>query len=135
VPWLTQAKVLGTLTLPWDINLGASLQSTPGNEITAAYTVTSAQVTGLGRPLTNGTFTVPLIQPASMFGDRVLQLDVRVAKAFKVQGSRIRAMLDMGNLTNSSTVLLQNNTYGANWLRPAYIIPGRIFKPSIEVTF
>jgi hypothetical protein len=135
VPWLTQAKLLGSVALPWDVNLGASLQSTPGNEITAAYTVNSAQVTGLGRALTNGTFNVPLIQPGSMFGERVLQVDLRIAKAFRVQGMRFRAMLDVGNLTNSSTVMLQNNTYGANWLRPAYIIPGRIFKPSIEMTF
>jgi hypothetical protein len=135
VPWLTQAKVLGTVVLPWDINLGGSLQSTPGNEITAAYTVSSAQVTGLGRPLTNGTFTVPLIQPGSMFNDRVLQLDLRASKSFRLQGMRIRAMLDVGNLTNASTVLLQNNTYGANWQRPTYILPGRIFKPSVEVTF
>ena len=48
---------------------------------------------------------------------------------------RVRAMLDVGNLTNSSTVLLQNNTYGANWLRPTYIMPGRLLKPSFEITF
>ena len=89
----------------------------------------------MGRPLTNGTFTVPLIQPGSMFGERVLQIDLRIAKVFRAQGLRVRAMLDVGNLTNSSTVLLQNNTYGANWLRPAYIMPGRLLNLSIEVTF
>jgi hypothetical protein len=41
----------------------------------------------------------------------------------------------MANLLNASTVLLQNNTYGNNWLRPAYIMPGRLFKPTVEVTF
>jgi Carboxypeptidase regulatory-like domain len=135
VPWLTQVKLLGTVNLPWDVNLGGSMQSTPGNEITAAYTINSAQAIGLGRPLTNGTFTVPLIQPGSMFNERVLQVDLRASKTFRVQGVRIRAMLDVANLTNASTVLLQNNTYGANWQRPSYILPGRLFKPSIELTF
>lgn len=135
VPWLTQFKMLGTVPLPWGINLGASLQSTPGQEITAAYTVTNAQVQGLGRPLSGGNFNVPLIQPGSMFAERVLQLDLRVAKAFGFRGARFRAMLDIANLTNGSTVLLQNNTYGSNWQRPTYILPGRLFKPSIQLTF
>ncbi len=135
VPWLTQLKLLGTVTIPWDINLGGSLQSTPGNEITAAYTINSAQAIGLGRPLTNGTATVAVIQPGSMFNERVFQIDLRAAKTFRVQGLRIPAMLDVANLTNASTVLLQNNTYGANWQRPSYILPGRLFKPSVEVTF
>ena len=50
-------------------------------------------------------------------------------------GLRIRAMLDVASLTNASTVLLQNNTYGANWQRPSYILRGRLFKPSVELTF
>jgi hypothetical protein len=32
-------------------------------------------------------------------------------------------------------VLLQNNTYGANWLRPSFIMPGRLFKPAVQVDF
>ena len=119
----------------WDINIGGSFQSTPGNGITAAYTVNSAQAIGLGRPLTNGTATVALIQPGSMFNERVLRIDVRASKSFRLRGMRIRAMLDVANLTNAGTVLLQNNTYGDNWQRPSYILPGRLFKPSVELTF
>jgi hypothetical protein len=44
-------------------------------------------------------------------------------------------MLDVGNVLNASTVLLQNNTYGNNWLRPSFIIPGRLLKPSVQVDF
>jgi hypothetical protein len=44
-------------------------------------------------------------------------------------------MLDIGNALNASTVLLQNNTYGSNWLRPAYIVPGRLLKPTVDITF
>lgn len=135
VPWRTQFKMLGSVSLPGDVSLGGTLQSTPGNEITAAYTVRDAQVTGLGRPLSGGTFNVPLIQPGSVFQDRILQLDLRLAKAFRFRGIRARVMLDVGNLTNANPVLLQNNTYGGNWLRPTYILPGRIVKPSIDIRF
>lgn len=135
IPWRTQVKMLASVELPWDFNLGGTFQSVPGSEITASYNVNSAQVTGLGRPLSGGSFTVPLIQPGSFFGDRILQLDFRLAKAFGYRGIKVRAMLDVANLTNSSPVLLQNNTFGGNWLRPTYILPGRIVKPSIEIRF
>ena len=63
------------------------------------------------------------------------QLDLRISKTVKAGGTRVRAILDVGNLLNASTVLLQNNTYGNNWLRPSYIMPGRLFKPTVEITF
>jgi hypothetical protein len=43
--------------------------------------------------------------------------------------ARVREILDVGNLLNASQVLLQNNTYGSNCLRPAYILSGRLIKP------
>jgi hypothetical protein len=70
-----------------------------------------------------------------VFGDRALQVDLRLSKTFRLGAVRLRAMLDIGNALNASTVLLQNNTYGSNWLRPAYIIPGRLVKPTVDITF
>lgn len=135
VPWLVQGKFLATVGLPADIDLGITYQSSPGPEILANYTVNSTQVQGLGRNLSTGTATVALIEPATVFGDRVNQLDVRITKSFRHRGVRIRGMLDVGNLLNASTVLIQNNTYGANWLRPSFILPGRILKPAVQVDF
>jgi hypothetical protein len=137
-PWRTQAKVLGTVVLPWEIDLGLTFQSLPGPDIGASYTVNSSQVQFIdpGRTtLSAGTATVPLVEPATMFGPRYQQVDVRVAKAFRFRGVRLRAILDVGNVMNSSAVLLQNNTYGVNWLRPSYIMPGRLFKPTLEMRF
>jgi hypothetical protein len=70
-----------------------------------------------------------------MFGDRIYQLDLRLSKSFKVRAARIRANLDLANALNSSAVLLQNNAYGASWLRPSYILPGRLIRPSVQVDF
>lgn len=137
-PWRTQVKMLGTVGLPWDIDLGATFSSNPGPDINANLTVNSSQVQFVtpGRTtLSGGTATIPLIEPATVFGNRIYQVDLRAAKAIKTGSVRIRAILDIGNLFNASSVLLQNNTYGNNWLRPAYIMPGRLFKPTVEITF
>jgi hypothetical protein len=137
-PWRTQAKVMGTVGLPWGFDAGATFQSNPGPVINANYSVTSPQVqfvTAARTTLNAGAATVGLIQPGTDFGNRVYQLDLRLTKAFNVGGARIRAIADIGNVLNSSPVLLQNNAYGTNWLRPSYIMPGRLFKPTIEVSF
>jgi hypothetical protein len=61
MPWRTSVKFLGTIPLPGGIDLGLTFQSVPGPQITANYTVTSAAAQGLGRPLSGGSATVPLI--------------------------------------------------------------------------
>jgi hypothetical protein len=137
-PWRTGVKMLGTVGLPWNIDLSATFQDNPGPEIDANLTVTSAAVRFQipGRTaLSGGTATVPLIQPGTVFADRIYQVDVRASKTIAIGGTKLRAIIDIGNLFNGSTVLLQNNTYGNNWLRPAYIMPGRLIKPTIELTF
>ena len=136
VKWQTAVRFLGTVGLPWGIETGATFQANPGPEILANYTVTSAQVQGLGRPLTLGTMTVPLVRPGTMFGDRIYQLDLRMSKVVQLQrGVRLRANLDLANALNSAAVLLQNNAYGTNWLRPSYILPGRLIRPSVQIDF
>jgi hypothetical protein len=137
-PWRTQVKILGTVALPWNVDLGATFQNNPGPDINANYAINSSQVRFLrpGRTaLSSGTATIPLIPPATVFGDRIYQVDLRISKAVSTGGVQLRAILDVGNLLNASTVLLQNNTFGNNWLRPSYIMPGRLFKPSVELTF
>jgi len=135
VKWQTGYKFLGTVGLPAGFDASATFQANPGPEIRANYTITSNQAIGLGRPLILGSATIPLVAPGTMFGDRIYQLDVRLSKSFKVRATRIRANLDLANALNSSAVLLQNNAYGASWLRPSYILPGRVIRPSVQLDF
>jgi hypothetical protein len=137
-PWRTGFRGLATIGLPWGVDVGATVQNNPGPEITANYTVNSSQVQFVNAArstLDAGSANIALIKPGTVFGSRVYQLDLRLSKSFTYRGARIRAIADLGNLLNGSTVLLQNNTYGTNWQRPSYIMPGRLFKPTIEVTF
>lgn len=135
MPWRTSVRFLGTAGLPWGVDLGVTLQNNPGPQITANYTVTSAQTIGLGRNLTAGSATVPLIKPGTIFGDRMNQIDLRLGKTFTHRGVRIRALLDIANLLNANPALVVNTTYGANWLRPTVLLPGRLIKPNVQIDF
>jgi len=116
--------------------MGVTLQNNPGPQITANYTITNAQALGLGRTLSGGSATVPLIAPGTMFGDRMNQVDLRVGKNFRLRGGvRIRALVDFANVLNANAVLVLNTTYGANWLRPTYVLPGRLIKPNVQIDF
>jgi hypothetical protein len=84
------------------------------------------------------TATVNLIEPGTLFGDRVNQVDLRVGKNFKVDRTRIRASVDIYNALNSSAILTINTTYAttnSTWLRPTSIMPGRLIKFGATVDF
>jgi len=143
-PFQTQIKVLGVLPLPWGLRTAATFQSLPGPEIQASYTATNAQIApSLGRNLAscgvaavcNGTATVPLVSPGTLFGDRLNQLDFRFSKIVNVgAGRRVEASLDLYNSLNGSAPLLWNNAFGAAW-RPTSILLGRLVKFGVRFDF
>ena len=49
--------------------------------------------------------------------------------------ARIQGNLDVFNIINSSTVLSVNQNYGASWLQPTQILPGRMFKLGFQMDF
>jgi hypothetical protein len=138
-PFQPDFKVLATYPLPWDLMVSGTFQSLPGPEIEANWAVRSTQIApSLGRPLAAGatqTVNVPLIRPWSVFGDRLNQVDFRLARRFRVGSVRLTSQFDLYNLLNANPVLAQNNTYGAAWLTPVNILPGRLFKAGVELTF
>jgi hypothetical protein len=140
-PFHTQVKLLGVYPLPWwGIQTSASFQSLPGPQITASRTYTNAEVrSSLGRDLSsgaNGTVTVPLIAPGTMYRERMNQVDFRLSKIFRLPSNRrVQANLDLFNMFNVSAVLGQNNTYGPSWLRPTNIIQGRLLKFGGQIDF
>ena len=147
-PFLTQLKVLGAYTLPYQIQLSGTLQSTPGPEISANWVASNALIAqSLGRNLSacpaptgacTATVTINLIEPKTLYGDRMNQFDIRVAKIFTINRVRVQGSMDLYNAFNSSAVLQLNNTYGTNgasWLVPQAILNGRLVKFDIQVNF
>jgi hypothetical protein len=135
-PFQPDFKGSASYPLPWwGVTAAATVQNRPGPQISANYTVTSAQVTGLGRNLGIGTASVPLIAPGTLYGDRFTQVDVRFGKNFTFGTRRVRASFDVYNLFNSSAILSQNNTFGSNWQNPTLILQGRLVKFGAQIDF
>jgi hypothetical protein len=134
----TQYKLHGVFPLKYDIVTSFAFQNLAGPAISASYTATNAEVIPtLGRPLSAGaaTVTVPIIEPQTMFEDRISRLDVRVGKVFRYGRFRVQANLDAYNVLNASSVRAVNTNYGASWLTPTQILDPRILQISGQVSF
>lgn len=140
-PFQPNIKFLGVYPLPWwGLQASAAFQSLPGPQITATETVTNAQIApSLGRNLSegvNGTQTVALIPPGTMYNGRLYQLDLRGTKTIKAGPRlRIQGMVDLYNVANASSVLAQNNTYGPAWQDPTLLLQPRLVKFSVHLDF
>jgi hypothetical protein len=136
---LTQARGLAAYAVPKiDIQLAATFQSKPGAVLAANYAVpNSLVVPSLGRNLSGNApnVTVNLVAPGTMYGDRINELNFRVAKALKYGRSRTLIALEIYNALNSSAVLAYNNAFvpGGPWLQPMGILTPRFFKISAEI--
>ena len=137
-PFRTQIKFLGTYTVPRiDLQLTATLQNNPGPEIAANFTATNAVVSrSLGRNLAGGAnnVTVNLVAPGTIYGDRLNQIDLRVAKILRFGRVRATANVDLYNVMNANTVLRENSAF-AVWRRPDLILTARFAKLGVQFDF
>ena len=81
------------------------------------------------------TVTVNLIEPGTLYGDRVNQFDLRVGKILRFGGARANLAVDVYNLFNSNPVLTYNEQFGATWLRPNSVLQPRFAKLSAQINF
>ena len=113
-------------------------QNLPGPEIFANFVASNAQIMPtLGRTLAAGpaaTVTVNLVKPGTMYGPRLNQLDLRLARALRVGRTKATLNLDIYNALNVDTVLTLNNAF-ATWQRPQSIILARFAKIGVQFDF
>jgi hypothetical protein len=144
------AKLSGSYTLPWDVQLGGTYQFTRGVQtggagpsITAAWAVTNAvAMQQLGRNWQSGAAsrTVALIREGLDYGKHNLnQLDIKLAKRFNVGKARLRADFDLYNVFNSSwpytVTTTYSNTAASQYLRPTNVLQNRFFKLGANISF
>jgi hypothetical protein len=137
-PFLTQVKLLGTYPVPKvGVDVAATFQSIPGPHIQANFIATNAMVQpSLGRPLSGGAAntTVNIVQPGTLYGERLNQLDLRFTKNIRFGRERVRVSLDIYNAFNGNYVRTVNANY-ASWLTPTAILDPRLFKLSGQFDF
>ena len=120
----------GWLASPLEsIELAASIQSIPGNEMSANYDMTSAEFarpcpsplpdascSTLGRFPANftgiSTRNISVLIPGTLYDTRHNQVDLKVGRIFRLDRTRVSLNLQLFNALNASPVLARNNTIG-----------------------
>ena len=76
-----------------------------------------------------------MVEPNTLFEDRLSQLDLRLTKTLPLAGKRLQAMFDVYNIFNANTILSRVNTLGPTYGRPTNILAGRLFKFGAQLDF
>jgi len=123
-----------------DLQLSSTVQSKAGPMLIANYAVPDAAIVpSLGRSLSGNAanVTVNLIAPGTLYGGRINQVDVRIAKAVKRGRTQTLVAVEAYNALNSSAALTYNTTFvpAAVWPQPNTILTPRLLKVTAEVTF
>jgi hypothetical protein len=143
--WLqTSFRGLATYTVPKvDVQVSGTWRSDPGPELRADYVVTSAiAAPSLGRNLSSGNVTVDLVPRGTLYGQRVNNIDLRLAKILRFGRTRAQLGVDVYNLLNNDAVTTYNNGYSAPtavrpsvWLTPTAILPARYARLNMQLDF
>jgi hypothetical protein len=136
---LTQLRALFTYVVPKvDVQVAARFSSRPGPPLAANYAAPDAVVApSLGRNLSGNapSVTVNLIAPGVLYGKRIDQFDLRLAKVLRHGRSRTIVGFELHNVLNASAVVNYNNTFvpGGPWLQPLAVLPPRLLKITAEL--
>jgi hypothetical protein len=139
--FVTRLTGLAAYTVPKvDVLLSGTYRSDQGTSLGANYVVQGAvAAAALGRPLSGNatSVTVNLIEPGTVWGDRVNSIDLRIAKILRFGRTRTNVGVDIYNLLNSSAVLAYNTAFnpGGTWLTPTSVVSARFAKVSASIDF
>jgi hypothetical protein len=142
-PYRTDFRGLASYIVPRvDVQLAATWASIPGDSLRADFVATNAWIAAgpqpLGRPLTGASnVTVNLIPPATLWGERQNNIDLRIAKILQFGTTRTQIGVDSYNLLNNDVVTGYNQGFvpGGAWLIPTATMPARYARISAQVDF
>jgi hypothetical protein len=146
-PMLTTFKGVASYLIPKiDVNVAGTFSSRPGISLSAnvtyvngstiaANSVLNPAVSTLGRPLTGLPITVNVLEPNTVFGDRIDQLDLRLSKLLRFGRTRTNLNVDIVNALNSNDNIAYSPTFSATWPTPTTVITARLFRLSAQLEF
>jgi Carboxypeptidase regulatory-like domain len=142
-PFRPDVKLLASHTLPLGFVISGTYQFTQGPNILANWAVPNAIIApALQRNLAAGataTKTVQLVEPGTLYGENLNQLDLRASKRFGFDRYRFRVDADLYNVFNSNWPFSLNNNFATTatnqWMRPTNVLQGRLFKIGAQFDF
>jgi len=138
-PFQTEIRGMAIYTVPKiEVQLSGTLQSRPGPEILAQWNVPASVIAqSLGRAPAGGVANIQtnILTAGELYGDRITQVDMRIAKLLKFGRTRTNIGLDIYNLFNSNVPLTYVNTYGTTWGNPQSVLDARFAKFSAQIDF
>ena len=149
LPYRPDVKLLGSYTLPLDVQISAAYQFSRGVQtggaapsVLATWSTTPASATTLGHAYSANvtTKTVNLVAVGQNYGSQNLnQLDLRASKRIKLDRVRLRLDVDAYNIFNSDWPFSVTNTFSnqpnSSWLRPTNVLQSRFFKVGAQFDF
>jgi len=145
--WVSRFTAVGSYVIPRiDVQVASTVRSDQGGDLAANWVAPNSATVGLNRAFAGiggNTITVNLIEPGTLYGDRVNQFDIRLAKIVRVGRMRANVGVDLYNVGNSAPVLSYDQSFvlptAANpqgtWLRPTSVLQPRFAKFSVQVDF
>jgi hypothetical protein len=151
--FLARYTGIASYTVPKvDVLLSGTFRSDAGAPLAANWTITAAGAPAqwasiqqqLGRPLSSAATSVAVnvVEPGTLYGDRVNEFDVRLAKIVRFGRTRTNIGFDIYNILNSSAVLSYNQAFSptitsgaAAWLAPTAVLQPRFLKFSVQFDF
>jgi hypothetical protein len=139
--WVTRFTGLGTYIIPKiEVQVAGTVRSDQGGQLAANWNAPNSATVGLNRPfagVAGNIITVNLVEPGTLYGDRVNQFDLRFAKILRFGRTRTNVGFDIYNVMNSAPVLTYNQTFVPNgaWLAPTSVLQPRFVKFSAQIDF
>ena len=110
----------------WLVTPTTTYSSCPGNSAAQGCVVGAKVDPGI----TQASLSIPLVAPMTEYGDRINQLDINVAKTFKVSHITIQPKIDFFNVLNRApvTAVLGLNYGTAAYKQPSVVLNPRTFQ-------
>jgi hypothetical protein len=137
---LTAFKMSVTTALPWNFQMSANYQNSPGVNTTAAYSVGAAEVLpSLGRPLASGLAgrtNVTVVEPRTLFREgRINQLGLAFTLNFRSGEVRIQPRIELHNALNANPILQLNSQVGPAFDAIRGVLAPRMLKFAFRFDF
>jgi hypothetical protein len=121
---------------------GSNFPSIASQSLQAQWLVFNASIVPeLGRPLAGGSALtiVNAIEPGTLYGDRINQVDLRLSKILRFGRTRTNVGVDIFNIFNTNAIFNYAQTYNAfapqTWLQPNNLVTPRFAKLSVQLDF